>query len=192
MDDSELDLMRAIGNGDHLAFKCLVRRFQNPLVNFIFRYTGDRCTAEDLTQEVFLRVYQAAPRFEPRANVSTWVFKIAYNLSMNELKRRRRRGFLDHDQQGRREGFDVQAPSDPIQGWELEQEVMTALSQVPENQRAALLLRINNGLSYQEISEVLGVSVSSVESLIFRARKHLRQVLNPTTTLVISTEGRNL
>lgn len=177
MGDSELDLIKAIGNGDHLAFKHLVKRFQNPLVNFIYGYLGDRETAQDLAQEVFLRVYEAAPRFEPKAKVSTWLFKIGYNLSISELKRRRRSRFLRNDPHSGR-AVDVQAPSNRIESWELRQDVMTALSQVPENQRAALLLRVNNDLSYREISQVLGVSVSSVESLIFRARKRLRQVLN--------------
>ena len=94
MYDPDIELLRAIAGGDHLAFKRLVERYQSRLFNFLHRYLRDREAAEDLTQEVFLKVYQAAPRFEPRAKVRTWIFTIAYNLAVNELRRRQRRGFF--------------------------------------------------------------------------------------------------
>jgi hypothetical protein len=77
MDDPDIELLRAIAGADHLAFKRLVERYQSRLFNFLYRYLRDREAAEDLTQEVFLKVYQAAPRFEPRAKVRTWIFTIA-------------------------------------------------------------------------------------------------------------------
>jgi DNA-directed RNA polymerase specialized sigma24 family protein len=94
MDDPDIELLRAIVGGDHLAFKRLVERYQSRLFNFLYRYLREREAAEDLTQEVFLKVYQAAPRFEPRAKVRTWIFAIAYNVAVNELRRRQRRGFF--------------------------------------------------------------------------------------------------
>jgi RNA polymerase sigma-70 factor, ECF subfamily len=177
MEDLEHDLIRAIGAGDRLAFEKLVRRYQGPVLSFVCRHIGDRHTAEDLTQEVFLRVYRAAAEFEPRAKVQTWIFKIAYNLCLNELKRLRRLRGLHDDltAQTRRESEGSAASA--IHCGELEEEITNALRQLPENQRAALLLRANKGLSYLEISRVLSVSVSSVESLIFRARAHLREAL---------------
>lgn len=169
MRDPDFALVEATARGDRKAFETLVRRYQAPLLNFIFRYVGDRGTAEDLAQEVFLRVYRAAARFEARARVSTWIFKIAYNLCMNEVKRLSRVEALDPEAAGKL----VAPPS----GREAEMDVMAALGQLPEKQRAALLLRANEGLSYREIAEVLELTVPGVESLIFRARRNLKQAL---------------
>jgi RNA polymerase sigma-70 factor (ECF subfamily) len=178
MDDSELQLIRATGKGDHEAFEHLVKRYQNPLLNFVYRYVGNRQTAEDLTQEVFLQVYRAAARFEPKARVSTWVFKIAYNLCMNEIKRfKRLAGHELEMQKNREQQFATSLSPDAVEQVELKQFMTQSLTQLPEKQRAALLLRVTEGFSYQEISDVLGVSRASVESLLFRARERLRQLL---------------
>lgn len=177
MIDPDLPLLDATARGDRDAFESLVRRYQGPLLNFIARYLGDRLSAEDLTQEVFLRVYRAAPRFEAKTRVSTWVFRIAYNLVLTEMGRRGRRKNLDEALlRGREEGAREFAAS-PAERLELEEEIASALGRLPGNQRAALLLRINEGLSYSEIGEVLGTGIQSVESLLFRARKNLRESL---------------
>ena len=90
MAETDYECIVATAHGDIASFERLVKRYQKPLFNFILRYLADRPAAEDLTQEVFLRAFQAAGRFEPRASVSSWLFKIGYNLAMNELKRRGR------------------------------------------------------------------------------------------------------
>jgi len=171
--DREYELIKAIGAGDILAFEMLVKRYRDPVSNFIFKYMGDRFGAEDIAQEVFLRVYRAASEFEPRGKVSTWIFKIAYNLSLNEVLRRSRfcptTDIDDH-------GFELAAPNDTGRK-ELEEEVMDAVRHLPQKQRAALLLRVNEGLSYAEIAGILSTSISSVESLLFRARENLRKTL---------------
>lgn len=177
MVDPDLALLDATGRGDLHAFELLVKRYQRPLLNFIARYLGDRTTAEDLTQEAFFRIYRAAPRFEAKTKVSTWVFRIAYNLVLTEIDRRRRQKDLNDAlvrsrEEGARELF-----YEISESFELEEEIMSALAGLPGNQRAALLLRMNEDLSYTEIGEVLGVGVQSVESLLFRARKKLRQSL---------------
>jgi len=176
MDDPDIELLRAIAGGDHLAFKRLVERYQSRLFNFLYRYLRDREAAEDLTQEVFLKVYQAAPHFEPRAKVRTWIFTIAYNLAVNELRRRQRRGFFGLFVHEDREGVTMEAP-EAGDRLELEEIMTEALGLLPHNQRAALLLRVRDELSYQEIAEILGVSRSSVESLLFRARERLRRLI---------------
>ncbi|MGA2028391.1 MAG: RNA polymerase sigma factor [Syntrophobacteraceae bacterium] len=171
--DREYELIKAIGAGDILAFETLVKRYRDPISNFIFRYMGDRFGAEDIAQEVFLRVYRAASEFEPRGKVSTWIFKIAYNLSLNEVLRRSRfcpiTDIDDH-------GFELEEPNHTGRK-ELEEEVMEAVRHLPQKQRAALLLRVNEGLSYAEIANILSTSISSVESLLFRARENLRKTL---------------
>ena len=172
--DTDCRLIKAIGEGDSDAFETLIRRYQKPVVSFVYKYLGDRFGAEDLAQEVFLRVYRSAPNFEPRGRASTWIFKIAYNLSMNEIVRRRRFCLvtdIDH-----KTGIEPAAPSS-VEGEELKEELMDSIRRLPEKQRAALLLKVNEGLSYSEISNVLDVSVASVESLLFRARENLRKIL---------------
>jgi RNA polymerase sigma-70 factor (ECF subfamily) len=175
--DPDFPLLDAAGRGDRDAFESLVKRYQGPLLNFTARYLGDRSTAEDITQEVLLRVYRAAPRFEARTKVSTWVFRIAYNLVLTEMGRRsRQRNLFETLCRSREEG--AQDPfTDPSERLELEDAVVSALGRLPGNQRAALLLRVNEEMTYLEIGEVLGVGVPSVESLLFRARRNLRESL---------------
>jgi RNA polymerase sigma-70 factor, ECF subfamily len=176
MVDPEFDLIIAIAHGDHEAFERLVRRYQSPLHNFLARYLEDRGAAEDLAQEVFLKVHQMAPRFIPKGRVSSWIFKIAYNLAQNELKRRSRlRRMVDHEWY--REGAAYRGSTEAAAQREVEEEFMAALHDLSEDQRAALQLRVAEELSYREISEIMGASVQSVESLLFRARKRLRQSL---------------
>jgi len=179
MEDPEFHLIRAVANHDEQAFETLVARYQKPIVSFIYRYVGDFYLAQDLSQEVFLRLFQAAPLFEPRGKVSNWLFKVAYNLSANELKRRRRLdGVLDRISI---EGgcFLGSAPPGPaeIANREREERLMSAIGRLPEKQRAALLLKTTEDLSYQEIGTILNVTVSSVESLIFRARSRLKELV---------------
>jgi len=177
MVDPDLELVEASGRGDHKAFESLVKRYQCPLLNFITRF-GVQCQAEDLLQEVFLRIYRAAPRFQSKAKVSTWIFQIAYNQALTEIGRRKRRQNLSETLYQNREASAEEALSGPTGRYDLEEEIMSALGRLPVNQRAALLLRANEGLSYREIGAVLRVSVQSVESLLFRARTSLKRYLN--------------
>ena len=177
MVDPEYALIEAIAHGDDQAFERLVKRYQNPLFSFIRRCVQDRQTAEDLTQEVFLRIYRSAGRFEPRARVSAWIFKIAYNLAVNEMRRRRRFLVFQEVTANAPEDFPGGGSSGTEEVDAIKEEIAAAMDGLPQNQRAALLLRVEEGLSYREISEVMGLSVSSVESLIFRARTHLKEAL---------------
>jgi RNA polymerase sigma-70 factor, ECF subfamily len=175
--DTELDLVRAAGAGDHRAFEFLVKKYQNPVLDFMYRCLGDRYAAEDILQEVFFRLYQAAPDFDLRGKLSTWLFRVAYNLSMNEMKRRKRYFSLREALRSSAQVSIGQPALDTVEARELERSFTAALEHLPENQKAAMILRVNEELSYAEISEVLSVSVSSAESLIFRARTRLRQLL---------------
>ena len=177
MVDPDSALIDAIGRGDHEAFESLVKKYQGPLLNFIARYTGDRYMAEDLTQEVFLRIYRAAPQFQARSKVSTWIFHIAYNQALTEIGRRKKRRNLWQALCRSREEAPEELVVEPLERYEQTEEIMTALGCLPENQKAALLLRINENLSYREIADILEVSVQSVESLLFRARTSLKRYL---------------
>ena len=179
----EYELIEAIGNGDALAFERLIKMYQGSVLNFIYKYIGDRFTAEDLAQEVFLRVYRSAAEFEPRGKVSTWIYKIAYNLSVNEVLRRKRMCVLsDAIEEVEGKGLELKAPS-PFKSPELKDALMEFIQRLPDKQKAALLLKVNEELSYAEIGNVLSTSVSSVESLIFRARENLRKMLRNKDSL---------
>jgi len=191
MEESELLLIRAIADRDEKAFETLIGRYQNPVISFLYRYVGAFHLAQDLAQEVFLRVFQAAPTFRPRARVSSWIFKIAYNLAANELKRRKRMDGLNARMSAEGRHFPASSPPGDaaVENRELEEQLMAAVGRLPENQRAALLLKINEGLSYLEISTVLGVSVASVESLLFRARSRLKQLMADSTGVIPRQRG---
>ena len=173
MGDPHLALLEGIAHGDEGAFEMLVKRYQGPLLNFVARF-GDRDMAEDVTQEVFLRIHRAAPHFKPTAKVSTWIFQIAYNQAMTAIGRRKRQRDLEELLYQETEESIERPLSGPTEHFDLEEEITSALDRLPDNQRAALLLRANEGLSYREIGAVLGVSVQSVESLLFRARTNLK------------------
>jgi RNA polymerase sigma-70 factor (ECF subfamily) len=192
MEDAEFHLIRAVANHDEKAFETLVARYQAPVVSFIYRYVGDFYLAQDLTQEVFLRVFQAAPLFEPRGKVSNWLFKIAYNLSANELKRRKRLDRILERISAEGGCFMGSSPPGPAESGdrELEERLMTAIGRLPPKQRAALLLKMTEDLSYQEIGAILNVTVSSVESLIFRARNRLRQLVKSSSEAPSGSKAR--
>ena len=177
MDDPDLELVEATGRGDQRAFESLVKRYQRPLLNFITRF-GVQYHAEDIAQEVFLRIYRAASRFQARAKVSTWIFQIAYNLTLTDIKRRKRQRNLNETLPQNREESAEDHTSKTIESYQLEEEIAVALGRLPDNQRAALLLRVNEGLSYREIGAILRVSIQSVESLLFRARTSLKRYIN--------------
>jgi RNA polymerase sigma-70 factor, ECF subfamily len=127
--------------------------------------------------EVFLRIYSAAPRFQAKTKVSTWIFNIAYNQALTEIGRRKKRRNLWQALYQSREEAPEELLTEPLEHYELTEEIMAMLGCLSENQKAALLLRINENLSYREIADILEVSVQSVESLLFRARTNLKRNL---------------
>ena len=172
--------MSRIAKGDDDAFEILVNRHQTSVLNLIYRFIGDRTQAKDLAQEVFLRVWQTADRYEPRAKFTTWIYRITANLCLNELKSaRRRKWFPFHRSEGDRETaieetFPDESPTaeDVLLARERSRQISEALQSLPANQRMALVLKRYDDLSYEEIAQILGCSVSAVESLIVRAKRN--------------------
>ncbi len=165
--------MLAFQAGDRGAFEALFRRYTAPLVTFLARMVPDRGRAEELAQEVFLRIYNARERYEPRARFSTWMFGIAHNLALNELA-------LAYRKREQALGPEVAPVADPaaaaddqLDAKRAADRLQLALTRLPDRQRSALLLRAEQGLSYEEIGEAVGSSVSSVKSLLHRARESL-------------------
>ncbi len=184
MDGSESKIMSEVAKGDLSAFRQIVERYQNPLLNYIHRYTGDRVSSEDIAQEVFLRVFKTAKEYRPISSFKAWIFKIATNLCLNELRDNKiHRNTIDIFELNEA-GFVALAEKRPSPVKELENQELSsilkkALKSLPENQRVALLLHKYSGFPYLEISQMMNCSISAVESLIHRARQSLRKQLTP-------------
>ena len=186
--DPDAALMLRVKQGDSAAFTTLVEKYKQPVMNLAFRTLRDETEAEDLAQTVFVQAWKSAARYQPTAKLSTWLFTIARNLCLNEIRRRKRHPAESLDQT--RDDADDQpslqvedrrssaAPDDLLRG-ELETKVDEALSALPENQRTALLLCRQEELSYDEIAAVLGCTLSATKSLIHRARETLKARLKP-------------
>lgn len=186
--DPDAALMLRVKRGDRAAFTELVEKYKQPVMNFVFRTLRDEIEAEDLAQNVFLQVYKSRARYERTAKFSTWLFTIARNLCLNEIRRRSRHPVdsmdTPHPEQEDQplhqfEDHKTASPPERLLHSELEQKIEQALAVLPENQRLAILLCRQDELSYEEIAKVLGCSVSATKSLIHRGRETLKQKLKP-------------
>jgi RNA polymerase sigma-70 factor, ECF subfamily len=184
--DPDAALMLRVRQGDRDAFESIVEKYKQPVMNLVYRTLPDATEAEDLAQHVFLQVYKSAHRYTVTAKFSTWIFTIARNLCLNEIRRRSRHPAESMDREGdeehpARQIEDVVAfsPPDALLQRELEQKIDSAVNALPEKQRTALLLCRREDFSYEDIAEVLGCSVSATKSLIHRGRETLKEMLKP-------------
>ena len=179
--------MLRVRNGDMDAFRELIERHQRAVINTIHRAIGDAWEAEDLAQRVFIQVHRSAKRYKPTAKFTTWLFTITRNTILNEHRRRNRHPSesLDALQEPREtdsagwQPADTSTP-DPAQEAverELQEKIAEAVRDLPEAQRTAVVLCRYEGVSYEEIAEVLGCSVSATKSLLHRARLTLKEKL---------------
>jgi RNA polymerase sigma-70 factor (ECF subfamily) len=186
---SDVQLMLGVRAGDELSFELLLRRYRSPLVNFLNRMVRDSGLAEDLAQEVFLRVYRARKEYVPSAKFTTWLFRIATNLALNALRDGRHRMMEISIDQTVDDGEQHQTPlevadkSPDIEHRMLERDraamIRQAVDSLPEKQRAAVLLHKYIELDYTEIARTLECSESALKSLLFRAYETLRVQLAP-------------
>jgi RNA polymerase sigma-70 factor (ECF subfamily) len=180
-DLDDVELMRLAGGGDERAFEDLVERHQNLVIGTVAKMLGGVEGAEDIAQQVFVRVWQSAPRYRPEAKFTTWLLTIVRNLVFNE-SRRRRRGFFQpfENDDGSVPDFRDTTARDAaaqLEERELGEAVDAAIATLPEAQRLAIILRRFEGMPYEDIAGVLKISVPAVKSLLFRAREELRQRL---------------
>lgn len=186
--DDDAALMLRVQQGDSGSFEALVTRYRQPVVNFVFRTLQDADEAEDVAQQTFVQAWKAAGRYRATARFSTWLFTIARNLCLNELRRRGRHptesmeapvetseGAMPKDYEDIREP----AVGEQVLLGELASRIEEALAVLPESQRSAILLFREGELSYEDIAAVLGVSVSATKSLIHRGRETLKGRLKP-------------
>lgn len=186
--DPDAELMLRVKRGDAQAFEALVDKYKQPVINLLYRTLRDPTEAEDLAQNVFLQVYKSADRYRVEARFSTWLFTIARNLCLNEIRRRTRHPGESIEAAGESEGEsagrqfednrNVSAPEHLLRD-ELTEKVEEALARLPENQRTALLLFKEKEMSYEEIAKVMGCSLSATKSLIHRGRETLKGMLKP-------------
>ena len=188
-DEQDIIWMIRVRAGDRAAFGELVEYHQQRVVGTVARMLGpDATDAEDIGQQVFLRVWKSAARYEPTAKFTTWLYTITRNLVFNELRRRKHRPATsldadpaDHGGTGGDnpclEDRQARAPDATLLDAELQQAIDAAIALLPETQRLAVVLRRYEELSYEEIAGVLNLSVPAVKSLLFRARVVLREYL---------------
>jgi RNA polymerase sigma-70 factor (ECF subfamily) len=174
--EPEIEWMARIRDGDMEAFRCLVEAHQARVIGTISKMLGSDAEAEDLAQQVFIRIWKSAPRYRPTAKFTTWLFRITRNLVFNEL--RRKRHFVDQaDEMPEPAERRDQEPDKVLMEGELQSAIQNAIDQLPESQRLAIILRRYEGMAYEEIAAVIGTSVPAVKSILFRARAELRERL---------------
>jgi RNA polymerase sigma-70 factor (ECF subfamily) len=182
-DDAEdVRLMRLIGHGDTAALEELIERHQTLVAGTVARMLGSSSDVEDIAQQVFIRVWRNAGRYVPRAKFTTWLLKITRNLVFNELRRSKRHAHvpIQPDPQGEELPIKEElyrAPDASLLESELQRKIDEAILALPEIQRMALVLRRHEDLSYEQIGEILDLSVPAVKSVLFRARSELRDRL---------------
>jgi len=180
------DLMLLVGEGDKFAFSCLVHRHQDTVFRFIYRFFGKEEEANDLAQEVFLRIWRFSKKYKPTSQFTTWLYILTANVCKRESQSLWRRNisligsFWISDTKYTPD-FPAHSPSpeDAVIHAEQSRLVLDAIESLPPNQRLALLLRRYEELSYQEIATVIGCSVPAVEALLVRAKAQLQKKLVP-------------
>ena len=185
---SDVQLMLGVKEGDDSSFDFLLQKYRSPLVNFLYRMVRDRATAEDLAQDVFLRVYRARKEYIPGAKLTTWLFRIATNLALNSLRdNRHEKMAVSLDAPAGDE--EDSAPRDlPAREMRIDQRLLErdrvafiqrAIASLPEKQRAAVLLHKYEEIDYTEIAKILDCTEAALKSLLFRAYENLRVQLTP-------------
>jgi RNA polymerase sigma-70 factor, ECF subfamily len=172
---TDFQVVERIQSGDNDAFDELMRRYKRPVVNFIYRMLGDASEADDVAQEVFVRVYQHIGEFTPRAKFSTWLFALAHNAALDRSRWRKRHPTESLDSVP--EAATATSVADQTHINEVGKHIATAVAALPEDQRTAIVLAEYQGMSYAEIAAIMRCSEKSVESRLYRAKQTLRERL---------------
>jgi len=187
-DLEDAQVVQAFLDGRDRAFDELVTRYQTRLLNFIYRTVGDRERAEDLVQEVFIRIYRHLHRFDQTKKFSTWAYTIASNLAKNELRNRSRNPLVlfqtikrnwDADHRPLQFEDSSSRPDDLFRKRHLRELVEQSVSQLPEHHRVVFVLRELEGKTYEEIAEITGCNLGTVKSRLNRARNNFAAIIAP-------------
>ena len=181
----DASLLESIRNGDEGAIQQLVNGFRTKVYNTVLGFVHNRQDAEEIAQDVFIEVINSASRFRGESKLSTWIYRISVNKALDHVKktkRKKRFAFLsslwDSSMQAVVQPPDFIHPGVILEKQEESTFFFNALTQLPENQKTAIVLVTLEGLSYEEASQVMKTSVASIESLLFRARQNLRKILS--------------
>ena len=185
LDPSDESLVRAVLSGDRERFELLVERYQTRLVNYLYRMVRNLEEAHDLTQEVFIRVYQALDRYDSQYRFSTWLFRVAQNAAIDVIRKRRIQlvPLTRRADEGSDATVDLELPDgqpsalESLQGRELDASIRAAIDTLPWEYRELILLRHYGELAYEEIAEVKAMPLGTVKNKLFRARQMLKQQL---------------
>lgn len=170
--DLDAELMRQLAEGSEQALRMIVQKWKNPLVNFIYASTRDFQLSEDIAIATFQKLYSARATYAPTAKFSTFLFKIARNETISEFRKNQLRPFEPTDF----DGLAIPAPEDhSAKSGDVREAFENALLRLPEKQRTAISLLVQEELSYAEIADIMGESVAAVKTLINRARAFLRE-----------------
>ena len=169
---TDLQLVERLQSGEEAAFDELMCRYKRPIVNFCYRLLGNAEDADDVAQEVFVCVYQRIGDFKPHGKFSTWLFALAHNACIDRLRWRKR-----HPTEPLDTAPEPAMVSNETETREIGDQIAAAVSQLPEDQRTAIILAEYHGMSYAEIADVMHCSGKSVESRLYRAKQTLRQRL---------------
>ncbi|HCT31493.1 MAG TPA: hypothetical protein DIW31_12380 [Bacteroidales bacterium] len=186
---TDQDLIKQVTeNNDHSAFAMLVERYQKLVVNTCRGFVNSYADAEDLAQDVFIELFESLPNFRHESKLSTWLYRIAVNKSLNYVRKRKRETFYDsitsffgssEDKNSNASiDFSPNEADSYIKLKEQRVELKRAINALPENQKIAFILNKYQDLSYKEVAEVMDISLSSVESLLFRAKGNLQKSLS--------------
>ena len=181
--------MQLFQEGDEEAFKELVRRFKDPIVSFASRMLNDREKAVDIAQETFIKVFTHADSYRPVAGFSGWLFRIAHNLAINEIRRQKRRPAELEPMAEQDGGHGPMEPTEPglsaeetILGRERRETVRRCVAALPVKYRSAVVMKDMEGMTFEEIAAILGCPESTVKSRVMRARRMLQRKLEPYLT----------
>jgi len=188
---SDEDVMERCAMGSEAAFRALVQRYRTRIMNLVCRFINDRDRAEEISQEVFLRVFRNRERYRKSGKFSTWIFTIAVNLTKNEIRSRvRHRGTFSLDAMEEESGGQGVSfpdskplPDEDLNANEIGRKVAEALHKIPARYREAVVLRDVEGLSYEEVGQILRIPGGTVRSRINRARLMLKERLKPFLSL---------
>lgn len=182
-DAVDVALMLETAKGNERAFRQLIERHQNAVIGTVARMLNDAHEAEDIAQQVFIRLWNSAPKWRHDAKFTTYLYTIMRNLVFNESRRRSRKKEISLEEQQENHPAAMRAdgglsPDEGMEKRELHRSIDAAIAALPEQQRLAVVLRTFEGLDYEDIAKALDTSVSSVKSLLFRARGVLREALS--------------
>ena len=174
LEQPDPEVLRRAQRGDERAFAQILRAYETPIFNYVYRIVGDRALAEDLTQEVFVRVYQALPRFSLRCKFTTWLFQVTKNRVLDELRARERR---PHSVVAIEDAPRLEVVDPPVERLETIEALWRAVRELNPDLKMALLLRDVTGLPYNEIADSLEITLATVKWRIFKAREEVQLAL---------------